>query len=67
MLRTQAVPARTSNLIVALSQAADTLFLWQGRARQRRQLAGLDARLLRDMGISRGEALAEASKPFWQA
>ncbi len=43
------------------------LLAWRRRASQRRQLAAVDARLLRDMGISREDALAEARKPFWQA
>lgn len=36
------------------------------RARQRRELAQLDARMLRDLGLTRGQALAEARKPFWR-
>ena len=47
--------------------AGRTLLAWRRRASQRRQLAVVDARLLRDMGISREDALAEARKPFWQA
>ena len=35
------------------------------RQRQRRALMALDNHLLRDIGVSRGEALAEGSKPFW--
>jgi uncharacterized protein YjiS (DUF1127 family) len=35
------------------------------RWRQRRILEQLDDRALRDIGISRSEALAEAGKPFW--
>ena len=37
------------------------------RHRQRRALARLDARLLRDVGISPEQAQAEAAKPFWRA
>jgi uncharacterized protein YjiS (DUF1127 family) len=37
------------------------------RWRQRRLLEELDDRMLRDMGISRSQALAEAVKPFWRA
>ncbi len=39
---------------------------WIDRQHQRRQLARLDARLLRDMGISHEQWLAEIRKPFWQ-
>jgi uncharacterized protein YjiS (DUF1127 family) len=39
---------------------------WAERTRQRRQLAGLDEHMLRDIGISREQAMAEAGKPFWQ-
>ncbi len=33
--------------------------------RQRRALASLDARLLADIGLSRGDAEAEARRGFW--
>lgn len=36
------------------------------RSRQRAVLAGLDDRMLRDIGLSRGQALAEARRPFWE-
>ncbi len=45
----------------------DRLLLWQGRAKQRRQLSELDDRLLSDIGIDRIDAGQESSKPFWQA
>ena len=44
-----------------------TLMLWQERASQRRRLAELDGHMLKDLGITRGEAQAEAAKPFWRA
>ncbi len=44
----------------------ETLLVWQERDRQRRHLAALDDRLLRDMGISRADALREAAIPFWR-
>lgn len=39
----------------------------QGRAEQRRALAALDARMLKDVGITTGDAARESAKPFWRA
>lgn len=50
-----------------LAYALETLLTWQERARQRRQLAELDPRILRDIGISRSDAEREYRKKFWQA
>jgi uncharacterized protein YjiS (DUF1127 family) len=38
---------------------------WSARRRQRADLADLDARLLRDIGLTRAEVIAECAKPFW--
>ena len=46
-----------------------TLEFWIDRSRQRRQLgelAELNDYLLKDIGLSREQALREAAKPFWQ-
>ncbi len=43
------------------------LLVWQERGQQRRHLAALDDRLLRDMGMSRADAAREAAIPFWRA
>ena len=40
---------------------------WRERAHQRRQLASLDERLLRDVGLTRFQVEAEWRKPFWRA
>jgi uncharacterized protein YjiS (DUF1127 family) len=50
-----------------LASIADAFSAWQERASQRRTLARLDDRLLRDMGLSRADVEHEVSKPFWQA
>jgi len=39
---------------------------WYRRSRERTQLASLDDRMLRDIGVTRGEVLAEINKPFWR-
>jgi uncharacterized protein YjiS (DUF1127 family) len=36
------------------------------RSRQRRALAQLDDRLLKDIGKTRQQAMTEAAKPFWK-
>jgi uncharacterized protein YjiS (DUF1127 family) len=41
--------------------------LWVERDRQRHHLAGLDARMLKDIGTTRVDARAEVEKPFWRA
>ena len=50
-----------------LRRALDTIRLWQERVRGRKQLLQLDDRVLRDIGITRLQAEAEAHKPFWRA
>jgi len=40
---------------------------WSRRSRIRSELAQVDARTLRDAGISPGAAAFEASQPFWHA
>ena len=39
---------------------------WQERAQQRRQLETLSDHMLRDIGLTRADVLAEATKRFWQ-
>lgn len=42
------------------------LATWRERARQRRELANLDYRTMRDLGISPTDVQFEANKPFWR-
>jgi uncharacterized protein YjiS (DUF1127 family) len=47
-------------------RAVAVLREWRQRSRERAQLATLDERMLRDIGISRGDVLREINKPFWR-
>lgn len=40
--------------------------VWHARAHQRWQLRTLDERMLKDVGLSRADVDAEATKPFWR-
>jgi uncharacterized protein YjiS (DUF1127 family) len=53
--------------VLGLRHALDTVRLWQERARGRQQLRTFDDHLLRDIGVTRLQAEAEADKPFWRA
>jgi uncharacterized protein YjiS (DUF1127 family) len=55
------VPARCT-----LGAAARVVALWIDRVRQRRALAELDERLLRDIGITWSDAARECAKPPWR-
>ena len=54
-------------LWLSLCAAVALLRAWRRRARERAELGRLSDRELRDFGVSRGEAIAEAAKPVWRA
>jgi uncharacterized protein YjiS (DUF1127 family) len=58
---TAATPGRGLLQRLALSWA-----VWQERTTMRRCLAKMDARSLRDAGISPAAAAYESGKPFWE-
>jgi uncharacterized protein YjiS (DUF1127 family) len=49
-----------------LRQALGLFGMWRQRLRERRELALMDERSLRDVGLTRCDALYEARKPFWR-
>lgn len=49
-----------------LGRALATLRAWRRRSRERAELAALDERMLRDIGITRADAQYLSSKPFWK-
>ena len=50
----------------AIQRGAQRVLTWHERARQRRQLECLSDHMLRDIGLTRADVLAEATKRFWQ-
>ncbi|MGB0696668.1 MAG: DUF1127 domain-containing protein [Rhodospirillaceae bacterium] len=69
MNRTTSTPSFAALRPFGLESTFDRLFglahFVMEIARQRRDLASLDDRMLADIGYSRSEADAEASRPFW--
>ena len=49
-----------------LARLAATLRLWQRRSRERRELARLSERELRDMRVSSSDVWHEIRLPFWR-
>lgn len=49
----------------ATQRTVVTLLRWQELAHERHALMELDDRLLKDLGLSRADAVREASRPFW--
>jgi len=40
--------------------------VWADRSRGRRRLVAMSERQLKDIGLSRGDAVIEYEKPFWR-
>lgn len=55
-----------SRWLQSLNKIATKVREYRENSRQRRQLAQLPDYLLKDIGITRADALKEAEKPFWQ-
>jgi uncharacterized protein YjiS (DUF1127 family) len=49
------------------ARIAETVHVWRERQHSRRELAQWTERDMRDAGVSPGDVLFEAGKPFWQA
>jgi uncharacterized protein YjiS (DUF1127 family) len=61
---------RQHDAVQVLSDAADklvaTLREWRQRSRERAELAALDDRMLKDIGLTRADAEFLSNKPFWR-
>ena len=57
--------------VLALNDAWDhvsaTFNEWSRRSRERAELAALDDRTLKDIGLTRADAEFLSNKPFWRA
>jgi uncharacterized protein YjiS (DUF1127 family) len=65
-LATSAAPDRSGSPQGFLIRLFDALGAWHDRASERRRLAGLNDRMLHDIGVDRAAAQSEAFKRFWQ-
>ena len=59
-------PAAPARVRAALVRAFDLLREWRRRVRSRAELAALDDRMLRDIGLNRADVWFEIDKPFWR-
>ena len=50
----------------ALNVVHATMQQWRQRSRERAELRRLDDRMLRDIGVTRGDVWRELNKPFWR-
>mgnify|MGYP006919320901 CR=1 FL=1 len=65
--RQTARPRRSLAFLSAGSRVLNCLYVWQARIDERRELACIGERLLKDAGFTRIDVMREASKPFWRA
>lgn len=49
------------------AKAIGVVVVWRNRARERHALRRLNDHYLRDIGLTRHEAMIECDKPFWRA
>ncbi len=54
-------------LAATVTAVGELIALWRRRSRDRHDLARLDERAARDLGLSVGDVQFELSKPFWRA
>ena len=54
-----------TEIVAQIHKAVIQAKVWAERSRQRRTLLELDEHRLRDIGLTREQAEAEARRPFW--
>ncbi len=63
--RTLTMGSAPTTLAPKLPGILNRIMTWMQIARERSQLAELDAKMLRDIGLSETDAAFEARRPFW--
>ena len=62
--------SRQASAVHALSDAGSHVYAtvrkWRRRNRERAELAALDDRILKDIGLTRADAEILGNKPFWR-
>lgn len=66
-VRIVAAVARVPGPAEVAVAATNVLLNWTDRARQRHQLAQMDDRMLRDVGLSKTDVTRETAKLPWQS
>ena len=70
MVRNSSIAAQAASVPSTTARQHGSILTWAAtwleRRSSRRALADLDERLLRDIGLSRSEAVAESAMPFWR-
>ncbi len=61
-----AVPPMRAEGVAWWHQGVQLIALWRRRAQERRVLAAMSERDLRDIGLTSLDAVHEANKPFWR-
>jgi uncharacterized protein YjiS (DUF1127 family) len=61
-----AAPSRSRSVIELAGTALAAVWTWRFRARSRNQLADLEPRMMRDIGIDPRALEREIAKPFWR-
>jgi uncharacterized protein YjiS (DUF1127 family) len=62
----RAITGSAQSAATVLRRVVRTAIVWKQRARERALLLSLGERALRDIGLSRYDALHEGRKPFWR-
>jgi uncharacterized protein YjiS (DUF1127 family) len=65
-VRTRGMASSLAATRRVLIGVVETLLRWQELSMQRRRLLELDAHMLKDIGLSRADAVREAKRPFWE-